>query len=120
MNKPFSRLTSLVVLAAMIGQVSVAASVGSKSAAYVGGTWDPFKGAGRAVAGTLDTGDPQALTFTANDGAGPRTMSIPYGSIHDVEYGQKAGRRFGAAVATSLVTGPFGLLVLLSKNARTT
>jgi hypothetical protein len=37
-------------------------------------------------------------------------------SIVDLEYGQKAGRRVGAAVATTVLLGPIGLLTLLSKK----
>ena len=45
-------------------------------------------------------------------------MSIPYDSIIDLEYGQKAGRRIGAAVGTAILLGPLGLLTLFSKKRK--
>jgi len=38
--------------------------------------------------------------------------------MNDLEYGQKAGRRIGAAIGYSVVAGPAGLLALLSKKRR--
>jgi len=43
-------------------------------------------------------------------------MSIPYAKIIDLEYGQKAGRRVGAAIGYSILLGPLGLLTLFSKK----
>ena len=34
----------------------------------------------------------------------------------DMEYGQKSGRRVGAAVSTTILLGPLGLLTLFSKK----
>ena len=45
-------------------------------------------------------------------------LSIPYASILDIEYGQKAGRRVGAAAATTILLGPIGLLTLFSKKRK--
>ena len=36
----------------------------------------------------------------------------------DLEYGQKAGRRVGVAVASALLLGPIGLVALLSKKRK--
>ena len=36
----------------------------------------------------------------------------------DLEFGQKAGRRVGAAVATTILLGPVGLLALMSKKKK--
>src|SRR6185437_14418628 len=44
--------------------------------------------------------------------------AIPYAQIIDLEYGQKAGRRIGAAVATTVLLGPIGLLALFSKKRK--
>ena len=38
--------------------------------------------------------------------------------MNDLEYGQKAGRRVGAAIGYSVLVGPAGLLALLSKKRR--
>jgi hypothetical protein len=45
-------------------------------------------------------------------------VEIPYSQILDLEYGQKAGRRIGAAVATTILLGPIGLLTLFSKKRK--
>src|SRR5687768_15124460 len=37
---------------------------------------------------------------------------------HDLEYGQKAGRRVGAAVGYTILLGPLGLLTLFSKKRK--
>ena len=47
-----------------------------------------------------------------------KTFSIPYTRVVDLEYGQKAGRRVGTAVATTVLLGPIGLLSLLSKKRK--
>jgi len=39
-----------------------------------------------------------------------QTITIPYDRIIDLEYGQKAGRRVGTAVATTVLFGPIGLV----------
>jgi hypothetical protein len=65
----------------------------------------------------LDTQNPDKLTFTAMDKPFKgKTFSVPYNRIIDLEYGQKAGRRVGTAVATTVLFGPIGLLSLLSKK----
>jgi len=43
-------------------------------------------------------------------------LRIPYGKIEDLEYGQKAGRRVGAAIGYTVLLGPIGLLTLFSKK----
>jgi hypothetical protein len=67
----------------------------------------------------LDTKNEDALVFVAKDKpfAG-QTLSIPYARIIDLEYGQKAGRRVGAAVGTTILLGPLGLLTLFSKKRK--
>jgi hypothetical protein len=65
----------------------------------------------------LDTKNENAIVFsaTAKHFKG-QTLSIPYKDIIDLEYGQKAGRRIGAAVGTTILLGPLGLLALFSKK----
>jgi hypothetical protein len=45
-----------------------------------------------------------------------KSLMIPYARIIDMEFGQKAGRRVGAAIGTSLLLGPIGLVTLFSKK----
>ena len=71
------------------------------------------------VEGRLDTSNDGTLVFTAIDKKQQgRGFSIPYGRISDLEYGQKAGRRVGAAAATTVLLGPIGLLSLFSKKRK--
>jgi hypothetical protein len=94
-------------------------AVGSRKAAYFGGTVSQFNGAKEEVEGILDTANSEALVFTAEDQpfAGKR-VSIPYEKVIDLEYGQKAGRRVGAAVGYAVLLGPLGLLTLFSKKRK--
>jgi len=95
---------------------SLASAVDSKGAAYFGGT-AAFPDAKNPVEGRLDTKNADALIFTADDKPYKgKTLSIPYASVIDLEYGQKAGRRVGAAAATTVLLGPIGLLTLFSKK----
>jgi hypothetical protein len=98
---------------------TVLLAVDGNKAAYFGGTVTAFAGAKDPIEGKLDTGNAEALILTAEDKpfAG-QTLRIPYKSIIDLEYGQKAGRRVAAAVATSVLLGPIGLLSLLSKKRK--
>jgi hypothetical protein len=43
-------------------------------------------------------------------------FEIPYERVQTIEYGQKAGRRIGAAVATAVLVSPLGLFMLMSKK----
>jgi hypothetical protein len=47
-----------------------------------------------------------------------RVYSIPYRQFIDIEYGQKAGRRVGASIATAILISPVGLFMLFSKKRR--
>ena len=78
-----------------------------------------FNTAKEPVEGQIDFTNETTLVFTASDKpfAG-QTFAIPYASIVDLEYGQKAGRRVGTAVATTVLLGPLGLLSLFSKKRK--
>jgi hypothetical protein len=106
------------LLAIAIVTPSIALAVDSKGATYFGGTAPVFKAAKDPVEGHLDTKDDKALIFTSEDKHAEGSLSIPYDSIIDLEYGQKAGRRVGAAVATTVLLGPIGLLTLFSKKRK--
>jgi len=71
---------------------------------YVGGTMSNIPG---GTDGNLDTSDPKVLKWNSGKGH----FEIPYQGITSVEYGQKAGRRVGVALAVS----PW---VLLSKKRK--
>src|SRR5438105_4006950 len=79
------------------------AGLGSGKAMYVGGT----VAVKDKAEGALTTDDAKALVFKGKDSQ----LSIPYEQINNLEYGQKAGRRLGLAVAVSP-------LFLLSKKRR--
>ena len=71
------------------------------------------------IDGYLETADEHALVFDADERASTDlAIRIPYANVIDLEYGQKEGRRVGAAIGYSIVIGPAGLLVLLSKKRR--
>src|SRR4051812_43472896 len=93
------------------------AAVGSKNAAYYGGSATVFAGAKDPIEGVLDMTNGEALVLRADDKpfAG-KELRIPYNRIADLEYGQKAGRRVGAAIGYTVLLGPLGLLTLFSKK----
>ena len=106
-----------VVVSMLTGPFALA--LGSKNAAYVGGTVTVFGTPEDPVEGRLDTSNDGTLVFTAIDKKQKgRGFTIPYGRISDLEYGQKAGRRVGAAAATTVLLGPIGLLSLFSKKRK--
>jgi hypothetical protein len=90
--------------------------VDSKGASYFGGTVTAFAGSKDPIEGKLSTTDTAALVFTAEGKFKGHSLTIPYADIIDLEYGQKAGRRVGAAIGTSLLLGPIGLVTLFSKK----
>jgi hypothetical protein len=111
-------MTAAFIIACVAGE-SMLWAVDSRGASYFGGTVNKFSGAKDPVEGTLDTTNETYLVFKA--GKKPfrdETFSIEYAKIIDLEYGQKAGRRVGAAVATTVLLGPIGLLSLFSKKRK--
>ncbi len=112
------RLIATLLLTVLTVQSTLFALDGDK-AAYFGGTATAFAGAKDPVEGTLDTSRPDALVLTAADKPYKgMALTIPYASVIDIEYGQKAGRRVGAAVATTALLGPIGLVTLFSKKRK--
>ncbi|MCM3872730.1 MAG: hypothetical protein ND895_18770 [Pyrinomonadaceae bacterium] len=106
---------SLTFAAIAAGATSTAVVATSNEASYYGGTVAEFKDAKKEIKGHLLTTDETSLQFTY---ANNQMMSIPYASFIDMEYGQKSGRRVGAAVVTTILLGPLGLLTLLSKKQK--
>ncbi|HYY57894.1 MAG TPA: hypothetical protein VE842_11225 [Pyrinomonadaceae bacterium] len=108
------KILSLVLIFSLsFGAIGVSAT--SDSASYYGGTVAAFKDAKKEVKGHLVTTDEKALQFIYQNN---QTVSIPYANFIDIEYGQKSGRRVGAAVATTILLGPIGLLALMSKKQK--
>jgi hypothetical protein len=93
--------------------------VDSKRAEYVGSTHPPYVGAKDPIDLDIDTAHPEILKFTARKKPYERMdLAIPYTAILDLEYGQKVGRRVGAAIGTSLLLGPLGLVTLFAKKGK--
>lgn len=112
------RLIAALVLVVLSSEMTVLA-VDGRGAAYFGGTSTQFGDAKDPVEGSLDTANPDALVFTADDKPyRGQSLKIPYADVIDLEYGQKAGRRVGAAAATTVLLGPIGLLTLFSKKRK--
>ena len=106
-------------LAILMASESALFAVDSKGAAYFGGTVKAFENAKDPVEGRLDTRNDTMMIFVASDKpyVGEK-IAIPYANVLDLEYGQKAGRRVGAAAATTVLLGPIGLLTLFSKKRK--
>lgn len=110
------RTAAVMALMAMATEATGIASVGARKADYVGGTVPALAAAAAAtrINGSFETSDARALVF---NGARPEAaFRIPYASITDIEYGQKAGRRIGPTIGITAIAGPVGLLTLLSKK----
>jgi hypothetical protein len=84
-----------LVLACVIGwEVAAFAGLGSDKTAYVGGTENQVKD---GTEGTSSAKDEKNFVFTYKGGS----LVIPYEQVNALEYGQKAGRRLGLAIAVT-------------------
>ena len=106
------RTFSTLLIFSFLWTPLAAAAVRGKSARYVGGTVAAFK---EAVDGTWELSE-KAVLFTAEKNGG--AVSIPYDKIESLEYGQKVGRRLGAAMTTALIVSPVFLFLLFSKKRK--
>jgi len=70
------------------------AGLGGDKTAYIGGTENQIKD---GTEGKSSAKDDKQFVFEYKGGA----LSIPYDQVNDLEYGQKAGRRLGLALAIS-------------------
>lgn len=105
----FKQFTAAVLTAALF-TTSAQAGISASKVAYRGGSVT-----------TLKQGDERKFTLDGDAFrilAGGHTVAIPYESIRTIEYGQKAGRRIGAAVAMTVLITPLGLLMLASKKRK--
>lgn len=110
------RFISILLVCILPLETIVFAGIGSREAAYVGGTIPGFSNEKEPVVGQIDTGNNDELTFIPKSNHSP--FSIPYAKVIDLEYGQKAGRRVGASTAGFVLLGPVGLVGLLSKKRK--
>jgi hypothetical protein len=112
-------LITVVLAVALLSQTVVPPALSASNAnyhsSYYGGTIPEFKDAKNPVDGHLIATDEIALQFLYKK---DQMVSIPYAKFIDIEYGQKSGRRVGAAVASTLLLGPIGLLFLMSKKQK--
>src|SRR4029077_16987920 len=82
-----------IILTLLCGDTTWA-GLGNKKTMYVGGTVTAIK---EGDEGTSSTRDEKVFEFDYKDGR----LIIPYDRINDLEYGQKAGRRLGLAIAVN-------------------
>ena len=114
------KIIVLTLLVSFLGNATVFAGLSSKKAAYQGGTTKDkdFAGAKEGVEGKFIINDETALKFDYEINKVKKNFSIPYNQFIDIEYGQKAGRRVGAALATAILISPVGLFLLFSKKRK--
>lgn len=113
------KILAFVVLLAM-SQAIFAIGLDGKKAAYQGGTEKEkyFPASKKPVEGILDLENDKELQFKFTYQKQQNIYTIPYDQIIDMEYGQKVGRRVGAAVATAILLSPIGLFLLFSKKRK--
>lgn len=91
------RITTFLIIALYVS-VSLSAegfaAVRGDSVMYVGGTISSIP---EKTKGKLDLSDTDIASFVSKKG----TFKIPYIGISSIEYGQKAGRRVGVALAVN-------------------
>jgi hypothetical protein len=88
------RSISLVLVCLFLLEFVAFAGLGSDKTAYVGGTENQIKD---GAEGKSSARDEKNFTFEYKSG----NLAIPYSQVNDLEYGQKAGRRIGLAIAIS-------------------
>ena len=88
------RTIAAVVICLFVAEAAFA-GLGSDKAMYVGGTVSSIKD---RTEGKLSTDDAKAMVF---DYGKEGKLSVPYEQINSLEYGQKAGRRLGLAIAVN-------------------
>lgn len=89
-----NRLVALALVSVFLCEPAAFAGLGQDKTAYVGGTENQIKD---GAEGTSSAKDEKNFVFVYQGG----TLSIPYDQVNDLEYGQKAGRRLGVAIAVT-------------------
>ncbi len=85
---------ALLFCAVFLLESAAWAGLGSDKTMYMGGTVSTLKD---GTEGSSSTKDEKVFTFTYEGGK----FEVPYDQINDLEYGQKAGRRVGVAIAVT-------------------
>lgn len=85
------RSFALLFIPVFLLSLPVFAGVGSDKTAYVGGTEKIEEG----VEGSASMGNEKEFIYEYPSGE----LIIPYDQVNDLEYGEKAGRRVGLAIA---------------------
>ncbi len=88
------KLASLVLMFTLFAEVCWA-GLGSDKTMYVGGTVNTIK---EGTEGKSSAKDDKSFVFQYKGGQ----LAIPYDRVDSLEYGQKAGRRVGVAVAVTV------------------
>ncbi len=88
------RSIALLLACAFAFETTAFAGLGSDKTAYIGGTENQIK---EGTEGKSSAKDDKNYVFDYKGGS----LSIPYDQVDDLEYGQKAGRRIGLAIAIS-------------------
>ena len=99
-----TRVIAAILLVLFALTTTAEAGLGSHATMYVGGTVTSIK---QETEGKSSTDDEKAFLFEYQGGK----LLIPYERINQLEYGQKAGRRIGLAIAVNPIA-------LLSKKRR--
>ncbi len=88
------RVIALLLMCAFAFDYTAFAGLGSDKTAYIGGTENQIK---EGTEGKSSAKDDKNFVFEYKGGQ----LEIPYDQVDDLEYGQKAGRRLGLALAIS-------------------
>lgn len=99
MNRDVRRKITAGIVAFTFGSSSFVLAVGKDKAMYVGGT---LAGVQEKAEGKINTTSDVVFGFEAGKRG---SVSIPYASVSELEYGQKAGRR----VAVGILVTPWAL-----------
>jgi hypothetical protein len=89
------RWLSILLIGSFLFEVSAFGKVTTGEVMYVGGTVTSIPD---GTIGGLDMKNEKALAFESPKG----NFEIPYDNITSLEYGQKAGRRLGVAIALTM------------------
>jgi hypothetical protein len=88
------KVLSLLVVVFLLSELSAWAGLGSDKTMYVGGTINSIK---QGTEGKSSAANEKTFVFEYKGGK----LTIPYERMNSLEYGQKAGRRVGMAIALS-------------------
>jgi len=88
------RLIAFTLICLFALESAAFGGLGSEKTAYIGGTENQIKDGSEGVSSAKDE---KSFVFDYKNGK----LEIPYDQVNALEYGQKAGRRVGLAIAIS-------------------